>query len=149
MHCPFCQSDKTKVLETRLMNEGLQLRRRRECFACNKRYNTVEIVDLVLPRIIKTNNSRESFNEPKLRNSFNKALEKRFVNTEEIEDSIQNIKNILSTQTTKEVKSSFLGKLVMDELKKLDKVAYIRFVSVYKHFQNIEEFKVEIEKLMS
>jgi transcriptional repressor NrdR len=148
MRCPFCQSDKTKVLETRLMNEGLQLRRRRECFECNQRYNTIESVDFVLPRIIKTNNFRESFNEPKLRNSFNKALEKRFVNTEEIESSIHNIKNILSTQTIKEVKSSFLGELVMNELKKLDKVAYIRFVSVYKHFQNIEEFKIEIEKLI-
>lgn len=149
MRCPFCQSDETKVLETRVTNEGVQVRRRRECISCSQRYNTIETVDLVLPRIIKTNNSSESFDENKLRNGFNKALEKRTVTIEKIENSIQNIKHTLSTQTNKEIKSSFLGELVMNELRELDKVAYIRFASVYRQFQDIDAFKEEIEKLIS
>lgn len=149
MRCPFCQSDETKVLETRITNEGKQVRRRRECISCAQRYNTIETVDLVLPRIIKTNGSSEGFDEHKLRDGFNKALEKRPVNIEKIENSIQNIKHILSTQTEKEIPSSFLGELVMNELRDLDKVAYIRFASVYRQFQDIDAFKEEIEKLIS
>ena len=149
MRCPFCQSDETKVLETRITNEGKQVRRRRECISCAQRYNTIETVDLVLPRIIKTNGSSEGFDENKLRDGFNKALEKRPVNIEKIENSIQNIKHILSTQTEKEIPSSFLGELVMNELRDLDKVAYIRFASVYRQFQDIDAFKEEIEKLIS
>lgn len=149
MRCPFCQSDETKVLETRVTNEGAQVRRRRECISCSQRYNTIETVDLVLPRIIKTNKSSESFDIHKLRDGFNKALEKRPVSIEKIENSIQSIKHTLSTQTEKEIQSSFLGELVMNELRELDKVAYIRFASVYRQFQDIDAFKEEIEKLIS
>jgi len=147
MHCPFCNSEDTKVLETRV-NNSTQVKRRRECIVCSERFNTLEMVDLVLPRIIKTDNSRETFKEDKLRQGFFKALEKRPVADDKIETSIQNIKHKLRLQTEKEVKSELLGEWVMNELKSLDKVAYIRFASVYRQFQDVEAFKAEIDKLI-
>ncbi len=148
MRCPFCQSDDTKVLDTRLIGEGSQVRRRRECTSCNERYSTLESVDLNFPRLIKSDDSRESFDENKLRSGLLKALEKRPVATSSIESSISKIEHKLMTQSEREVSSSIIGEWVMEELKSLDEVAYIRFASVYRHFQDIEEFKSEIEKLM-
>ncbi len=148
MRCPFCQSDDTKVLDTRLIGEGSQVRRRRECTSCNERYSTLESVDLNFPRLIKSDGSRESFDENKLRSGLLKALEKRPVATSSIESSISKIEHKLMTQSEREVSSSIIGEWVMEELKSLDEVAYIRFASVYRHFQDIEEFKSEIEKLM-
>ncbi|HAY41667.1 MAG TPA: transcriptional regulator NrdR [Gammaproteobacteria bacterium] len=148
MRCPFCQSDDTKVLDTRLIGEGSQVRRRRECTSCNERYSTLESVDLNFPRLIKSDDSRESFDENKLRSGLLKALEKRPVATSSIESSISKIEHKLMTQSEREVSSSIVGEWVMEELKSLDEVAYIRFASVYRHFQDIEEFKSEIEKLM-
>ncbi|MDP6103710.1 MAG: transcriptional regulator NrdR [Gammaproteobacteria bacterium] len=148
MRCPFCQSDDTKVLDTRLIGEGSQVRRRRECTSCNERYSTLESVDLNFPRLIKSDGSRESFDENKLRSGLLKALEKRPVATSSIESSISKIEHKLMTQSEREVSSSIVGEWVMEELKSLDEVAYIRFASVYRHFQDIEEFKSEIEKLM-
>jgi transcriptional repressor NrdR len=148
MRCPFCQSDDTKVLDTRLIDEGSGVRRRRECTACSERYSTREIVDLNLPRIIKSNDSRESFNEEKLRSGFLKALEKRPVKTSQVEDAISRIKRNLMAQTEREISTHELGKWVMNELKALDEVAYIRFASVYRQFRDIEAFKQEIDKLM-
>ncbi|HIE77866.1 MAG TPA: transcriptional regulator NrdR [Candidatus Thioglobus sp.] len=148
MRCPFCQSDDTRVLDTRLIGDGSQVRRRRECTSCNERYSTLESVDLNFPRLVKSDGSRESFNETKLRSGLLKALEKRPVKTSLIENSISKIEHKLMTQAEREVPSSKVGEWVMDELRLLDEVAYIRFASVYRQFQDIEEFKNEIEKLM-
>ena len=148
MRCPFCQSDDTKVLDTRLLDEGSQVRRRRECIACGERHSTRETVDLNLPRLIKSDQSRQSFNEEKLRSGLLKALEKRPVETAKIELAIQKIQRKLMAQNDREVLSSVLGEWVMEELQELDEVAYIRFASVYRQFQDIEAFKSEIDKLM-
>ena len=149
MRCPFCQSDDTKVLDTRLIDDGSQVRRRRECMACGERYSTREVVDLNLPRLIKSDESREVFDEDKLRSGLLKALEKRPVKTSDIETSIQRIERKLMTQAEREVPSNKIGEWVMEELKALDEVAYIRFASVYRQFQDIEAFKKEIDKLMN
>lgn len=149
MRCPFCQSDDTKVLDTRLIDDGSQVRRRRECTACGERYSTREVVDLNLPRLIKSDESREVFDEDKLRSGLLKALEKRPVKTSDIETSIQRIERKLMTQAEREVPSNKIGEWVMEELKALDEVAYIRFASVYRQFQDIEAFKKEIDKLMN
>ena len=148
MRCPFCQSDDTKVLDTRLLDEGSQVRRRRECIACGERHSTRETVDLNLPRLIKSDQSRQSFNEEKLRSGLLKALEKRPVETAKIELAIQKIQRKLMAQNDREVLSSVIGEWVMEELHELDEVAYIRFASVYRQFQDIEAFKSEIDKLM-
>ena len=148
MRCPFCQSDDTKVLDTRLVDDGSQVRRRRESTSCGERYSTRETVDLNLPRLIKSDESRESFSEEKLRSGLLKALEKRPVKTSQIETSIARISRKLMTQAEREVSSAKIGEWVMEELKALDEVAYIRFASVYRQFQDIEAFKNEIEKLM-
>jgi transcriptional repressor NrdR len=125
------------------------VRRRRECTSCGERYSTRETVDLNLPRLIKNDNSRESFSEEKLRSGLLKALEKRPVETAQIETAIARIARKLMTQSEREVPTSKIGEWVMEELKALDEVAYIRFASVYRQFQDIEAFKNEIEKLMS
>ena len=148
MRCPFCQSDDTKVLDTRLLDDGSQVRRRRECLACGERHSTRETVDLNLPRLIKSDQSRQSFNEEKLRSGLLKALEKRPVETAKIELAIQKIQRKLMAQNDREVLSSVVGEWVMEELHELDEVAYIRFASVYRQFQDIEAFKSEIDKLM-
>ncbi len=148
MRCPFCQSDDTKVLDTRLLDDGSQVRRRRECIACGERHSTRETVDLNLPRLIKSDQSRQSFNEEKLRSGLLKALEKRPVETVKIELAIQKIQRKLMAQNDREVLSSVVGEWVMEELHELDEVAYIRFASVYRQFQDIEAFKSEIDKLM-
>jgi transcriptional repressor NrdR len=148
MRCPFCQSDDTKVLDTRLLDDGSQVRRRRECVSCGERHSTRETVDLNLPRLIKSDESRQTFSEDKLRSGLLKALEKRPVSTSKIETAIQKIQRKLMAQNEREVSSSILGEWVMDELRALDEVAYIRFASVYRQFQDIEAFKSEIDKLM-
>jgi transcriptional repressor NrdR len=149
MRCPFCQSDDTKVLDTRLLDDGSQVRRRRECIACGERHSTRETVDLNLPRLIKSDQSRQLFNEEKLRSGLLKALEKRPVETAKIELAIQKIQRKLMAQNDREVLSSVVGEWVMEELHELDEVAYIRFASVYRQFQDIEAFKSEIDKLMN
>jgi transcriptional repressor NrdR len=148
MRCPFCQSDDTKVLDTRLLDDGSQVRRRRECLSCGERHSTRETVDLNLPRLIKSDDSRQSFSEEKLRAGLLKALEKRPVETAKIETAIQKIERRLMAQNDREVHSSLVGEWVMEELQALDEVAYIRFASVYRQFQDIEAFKSEIDKLM-
>ncbi len=149
MRCPFCQSDDTKVLDTRLLEDGYQVRRRRDCIACGERHSTRETVDLNLPRLIKSDESRQTFSEEKLRSGLLKALEKRPVETSKIETAIQKIQRKLMAQNDSEVSSSIVGEWVMEELKALDEVAYIRFASVYRQFQDIETFKSEIDKLMN
>ena len=125
MHCPFCSTEETKVIDSRLVSEGFQVRRRRECTKCHERFTTFETAELVVPRIVKNNGTREPFNEEKLRRGIHQ----------------------LQATGEREVPSKLVGNLVMDELKKLDKVAYIRFASIYLSFEDINEFTKEIEKL--
>ncbi|MGB1142012.1 MAG: transcriptional regulator NrdR [Halioglobus sp.] len=147
MHCPFCGAEDTKVIDSRLVAEGNQVRRRRECLSCFERYTTYEVAELVMPRVIKQDGSREPFNEDKLRAGFLRALEKRPVSVEAVEDAISHIKHDLRATGEREVKSRVLGELVMEQLKLLDQVAYVRFASVYRSFQDIAEFRDEIERL--
>ncbi|EAR56539.1 putative RibX [Photobacterium sp. SKA34] len=147
MHCPFCGANDTKVIDSRLVADGHQVRRRRQCLACNERYTTFETAELVMPRVVKTNGNRDPFNEEKLRGGIQRALEKRPVSTDDIERAINNIKSRLRATGEREVPSDMIGNLVMEALKELDKVAYIRFASVYRSFEDIREFGEEIAKL--
>lgn len=148
MHCPYCKATDTKVIDSRLADEGNQVRRRRECLACNERFSTYEAAELILPRIVKSNDSREEFDEDKLRISFHKALEKRSVSEAEIDQAISNIRRALRESAEREVSSGWIGELVMLELKKMDQVAYVRYASVYRSFEDINQFLREIEKLV-
>ena len=147
MHCPFCSTDETKVIDSRLVAEGDQVRSRRECLECKERFTTYEVAELVMPRLIKQDGSREPFNEDKLRGGFLRALEKRPVSVEEIETQIHQIKHRLRATGEREIQSRELGELVMAALKTLDQVAYVRFASVYKSFQDLAEFRDAIELL--
>lgn len=149
MHCPFCLADDTKVIDSRLVSEGAQVRRRRECLSCRERFTTYEVAELLMPRVIKQNGSREPFDENKLRGGFLRALEKRPVSVEAIEAEISHIKQRLRATGEREVNSRVLGELVMDSLKGLDKVAYVRFASVYRSFEDIAEFQDAIERLQA
>ena len=147
MHCPFCQATETKVIDSRLVGEGLQVRRRRECNACKERFTTFESAELVMPRVIKNNGIREPFNEDKLEAGMQRALEKRPVSIEAIEQSVSRIMSQLRATGEREIKSEHIGNLVMEELKLLDKVAYIRFASVYRCFEDLRQFGEEIARL--
>jgi len=147
MYCPFCSANDTKVIDSRLVSDGHQVRRRRECLACHERYTTFESAELVMPRIIKRDGSREPFNEDKMRNGLLRALEKRPVSTEQMELSINKLKSQLRATGEREVSSEMLGTIIMQQLKSLDKVAYIRFASVYRSFEDIKEFGEEIARL--
>jgi transcriptional repressor NrdR len=147
MFCPFCSAQETKVIDSRLVADGAQVRRRRECLECRERYTTFEIAELVMPRVVKRDDRREPFNEDKLRAGLQRALEKRPVSTEKVENCIVRIKSSLRATGEREIKSEFVGSLIMDELKELDKVAYVRFASVYRSFEDIREFGEEIAKL--
>ena len=130
MFCPFCSAQETKVIDSRLVADGAQVRRRRECLDCRERYTTFEVAELVMPRVVKRDGSREPFNEDKLRAGLQRALEKRPVSTEQVENCIVRIKSSLRATGEREVQSEFVGSLIMDALKVLDKVAYVRFASV-------------------
>ena len=147
MHCPFCAAEDTKVIDSRLVAEGDQVRRRRECLSCAERFTTYEMAELVMPRVIKQNGNREPFDEQKLRAGFLRALEKRPVSVERIEEVINHIKHALRATGEREVKSLVLGELVMEHLKQLDQVAYVRFASVYRQFQGISDFVATLEGL--
>ncbi len=147
MRCPFCHAPETKVIDSRLANEGDSVRRRRECLTCSERFTTFETPELVMPRLVKSDGSRVPFDEQKLLQGMLKALEKRPVSLETIEQAVNRIKNNLRATGDREVASSRLGEWVMDELKQLDQVAYVRFASVYRSFQDLDEFRKEIERL--
>ena len=147
MHCPFCSADDTKVIDSRLVADGDQVRRRRECLSCSERFTTYEVAELMMPKIIKHNGNREPFNEDKMRAGILRALEKRPVGVEEIEAAITQIKHSLQATGEREVKSRVVGELVMDALRSLDDVAYVRFASVYRSFQDLAEFQAEIARL--
>ncbi|MDF2178016.1 transcriptional regulator NrdR [Aliiglaciecola sp. CAU 1673] len=147
MFCPFCSEQETKVIDSRLVAEGHQIRRRRECLACHERFTTFETAELVMPRVVKRDGSREPFNEDKLRAGLQRALEKRPVSTEQVEQCINRLKSELRATGEREVDSKLIGNLIMDALKDLDKVAYVRFASVYRSFEDIREFGEEIARL--
>jgi len=147
MHCPFCNAVDTKVIDSRLVAEGNQVRRRRECLTCNERYTTYESAELVMPRIIKQNGDREPFDEGKLHSGLIKALEKRPVSIEKVDEAISRIKNKLRATGEREIQSRAVGEEVMHELRDLDEVAYVRFASVYKSFKSLDEFTREIDSL--
>lgn len=147
MHCPFCSADDTKVIDSRLVSDGGQVRRRRECASCGERFTTFENAELVLPRIIKSDGVRQPFDDAKLRSGMMHALQKRPVSIEQIDAAVNRILHRLRATGEREVKSRLVGEMVMDELKGLDSVAYVRFASVYRSFQDISEFRTEIEKL--
>ncbi|MEZ8823450.1 transcriptional regulator NrdR [Vibrio sp. 10N.261.55.A7] len=147
MHCPFCSENDTKVIDSRLVADGHQVRRRRQCLACSERFTTFETAELVMPKVIKTNGNREPFNEDKMVGGVQRALEKRPVSADSIELAISMIKSQLRATGEREVPSEMIGNLVMGQLKELDKVAYIRFASVYRSFEDIREFGEEIARL--
>ena len=147
MHCPFCGNDETKVIDSRLAGEGRQIRRRRQCLACNERFTTFEAAELVMPRVVKNDNSRQPFDEEKLRSSMVRALEKRPVPSDQLEEAIGHLIHKLRTMGEREVPSRLIGEFVMEELRALDEVAYVRFASVYRRFQDITEFEDEIKRL--
>ena len=147
MYCPFCSAEDTKVIDSRLVAEGGQVRRRRECLSCRERFTTYELAELVMPRVIKSDNTREPFNEKKLRTGLLRALEKRPVSIDQIEDAISHIQHKLRATGEREITSRMVGEGVMVELRSLDEVAYVRFASVYRSFQDLREFRDELDRL--
>ena len=147
MRCPFCATHDTRVIDSRLASEGDQVRRRRECTSCKERFTTYEIAELSLPKIIKRDGARESFDEKKLRSGMHRALEKRPVKSEDIEAAVNRIKKKMTVSGDREIQADELGELVMKELSILDHVAFVRFASVYRSFQDVNEFTEMIENL--
>jgi transcriptional repressor NrdR len=147
MRCPFCAAQDTRVLDSRLTNDGDQVRRRRECTACKERFTTFEAAELTLPRIIKRDGTREPFDENKLRSGMLRALEKRPVSGDDIEAAVNRIKKELMSKGEREVPAHELGEKVMKELSVLDHVAFVRFASVYRSFQDVSEFTDMIKHL--
>lgn len=147
MHCPFCQHEDTRVIDSRLTDDGATVRRRRECPECGERFNTFETAELKLPTIIKSGERRQMFDEHKLRVSFERALQKRPVSGAAVDSAVRAVVDDLRRSSEREVPSRQIGELVMRELKKLDQVAYVRFASVYRRFEDVQAFREEIEKL--
>jgi transcriptional repressor NrdR len=147
MQCPFCSNDETKVIDSRVSSEGRQIRRRRECLKCGERFTTFETAELVMPRLVKRDDAREPFDETKLRSGMVRALEKRPVGVEAVEAAIARIIHRLQTMGEREVPSRLVGEMVMEELRRLDEVAYVRFASVYRSFQDVTEFQDEIRRM--
>jgi transcriptional repressor NrdR len=147
MYCPFCSHIETKVIDSRLAGEGRQIRRRRECLSCGERFTTFEAAELIMPMVVKSDRTREPFAEAKLRAGMTKALEKRPVALEAVEEAVSRIGHQLRSLGEREVQSRAIGELVMDELRHLDEVAYVRFASVYRSFQDLDAFRDEIDRL--
>lgn len=147
MYCPYCGHQETKVVDSRLAGDGYQTRRRRECIDCSERFTTFESAELVLPKLIKRDESREPFNESKLRAGILVATEKRPISIESIEELISRIIRRVQKLGEREIQSRTLGEIVMRELREIDEIAFVRYASVYRRFQDIEEFEREIESL--
>jgi transcriptional repressor NrdR len=147
MYCPFCGHEDTKVSDSRLASEGRQVRRRRECLKCGERFTTFETAELVMPQVVKSDKSRQPFDEAKLRSGIEKALEKRPVSAEAVDEAIGRITHKIRSLGEREIPARAVGELVMEELRHLDEVAFVRFASVYRHFQDIDAFREEIDKL--
>ncbi|MGD9983029.1 MAG: transcriptional regulator NrdR [Porticoccaceae bacterium] len=147
MHCPFCGADDTRVVDSRLVAGGDQIRRRRECATCRERFTTFEVAELLMPRVIKRDDSREPFDENKLRAGLQRSLEKRPVGVEAVEAAVSAIKRELQSAGEREVPSRVIGEKVMAQLRGLDDVAFVRFASVYRRFQDLSEFRAELDRL--
>ena len=149
MFCPYCQSNETKVIDSRLVADVNQIRRRRECLQCNERFTTFETVELSMPKIVKSDGTRQIFDEDKLRRGIHRAVEKRPVSVDQVEQTIFQIKATIMAKGEREISSTELGETVMALLRELDEVAYVRFASVYRQFQVVEQFNQEISRLKS
>lgn len=147
MHCPFCIEEDTRVIDSRLVAGGEQVRRRRECQSCGERFTTYETVELWMPHVVKSDGGREPFNEEKLRSGLARALEKRPVSVEDLETIVNHVLHDLRATGERELPSRAIGEAVMAQLKNVDQVAYVRFASVYRDFQDISEFQDEIARL--
>ena len=147
MFCPYCGNQETKVVDSRLAGDGYQIRRRRECLKCTERFTTFESAELVLPKLVKRDQSREPFNENKLRNGILTATEKRPISIEIIEEMISRVVMKVQKLGEREIPSRELGEIVMQELREIDEIAFVRYASVYRRFQDVEEFEKEIESL--
>ena len=147
MKCPFCSNDETQVVETRVAEDGDFVRRRRQCAACEKRFTTYERPDVTFPAVVKKDGRRIDYDRTKLQGSMNLALRKRPVSTEQIDSAVERIEEKLLNLGLREIPSARLGELVMRELRKLDKVAYVRFASVYRSFEDIDEFKTLVDEV--
>ena len=149
MRCPFCSVDETRVIDSRLSEDGSSVRRRRECEVCRERFTTFERAELRLPQLIKSDGRREPFSEDKLRGGMTRALEKRPVDAAAVDKAIGHIRQKLLASGDREVSSRQIGEWVMEELKQLDAVAYVRFASVYRSFQDVEAFREEVQRLQN
>ena len=147
MKCPFCSNADTQVVETRVAEDGDFIRRRRQCASCEKRFTTYERPDVTFPAVVKKDGRRIDYERAKLQASFNLALRKRPVSTEQIDGAVERIEEKLLSLGLREIASARIGELVMRELKKLDKVAYVRFASVYRNFEDIDEFKTLVDEV--
>ena len=147
MKCPFCDHADTQVVDSRVSEEGDTIRRRRRCLGCDRRFTTYERVELAMPSVVKRNGSRSEYQSGKLRDSLTLALRKRPVSTADVDAAVARIEESLLTSGEREVSSAYIGELVMTELKRLDKVAYVRFASVYKSFEDIGEFVEAIREM--
>ena len=148
MHCPFCNHGETKVIDSRLAGEGSQIRRRRECLKCGERFTTFETAELLMPQVVKSDRSREPFDEQKLRAGMLKALEKRPVSGEAMEAAISRICHNIRSLGEREIQALRVGELVMEELRHLDEVAYVRFASVYREFKDVSQFLEELKPML-
>ncbi len=147
MHCLFCQHHDTRVIDSRVSEDGATIRRRRECEACGERFSTLETIELKLPTIIKSDGRREHFDARKLRAGFDRALQKRSVSEEAIETAVRAVVHQLRMTTERELASRRVGEFVMGELRKLDHVGYVRFASVYRSFEDVAAFREELDRL--
>lgn len=145
MKCPFCDQNDTKVVDSRLLKEGFSIRRRRKCEACEKRFTTYETIEISMPNIVKVDGRREPYNREKIYGGLEKACQKRPISTEQLERIVDNIEKSILELSAKEVSTYDIGKIVMMYLRNLDPVAYIRFASVYRTFQDVEEFVHDIQ----
>lgn len=148
MRCPYCSSVNTKVTDSRDTDDGASIRRRRQCLSCGKRFTTYETVEQTALRVIKKNGNREMFNRNKLRSGLIRACEKRSITSAQIDEIIDHVERQIRNELRQEVPSEVIGNLVMEQLKKLDQVAYVRFASVYREFKDIESFMNELKLLM-
>jgi len=149
VHCPFCNHEDTKVTDSRLAGEGRQIRRRRECQACGERFTTFETAELVMPQVVKNDSTRQPFDTNKLRAGIMKAFEKRPVGRDDVESAIERICHRLRVLGERELASRAIGEIVMEELRQLDEVAYVRYASVYHRFQDVDAFREQIEQKYS
>ena len=147
MKCPYCKSDETAVIDTRVSEDGTSIRRRRECESCDKRFTTYERVELAMPVVVKTSGYRTAFEREKIRTGFARALHKRPVPTQYVDAAIDRIEQRILARGEREISSRTVGEMVMQELKKMDSVAYIRFASVYEDFQRVDEFREKVLEL--